>query len=66
MKPTKILYVDDEAMALKYFERLVSPMAPVLTATSVEAGRALGSRERADRPHRVNLDIECPGQKDGL
>jgi len=37
----KILYVDDEAMALKYFERLVSPLAPVLTATSVAEGRAL-------------------------
>jgi two-component system probable response regulator PhcQ len=37
----KILYVDDEAMALKYFERLVSPLAPVLTATSVDEGRAL-------------------------
>jgi two-component system probable response regulator PhcQ len=37
----KILFVDDEAMALKYFERLVSPLAPVLTATSVADGRAL-------------------------
>lgn len=41
MKPDKILFVDDEPMALKYFERLVSPMAPVLTALSVEQGRAL-------------------------
>jgi two-component system probable response regulator PhcQ len=41
VKPEKILYVDDEAMALKYFERLVSPLAPVLTATSVEEGRAM-------------------------
>lgn len=39
--PEKILYVDDEAMALKYFERLVSPLAPVLTASSVEAGKAM-------------------------
>ena len=38
MSPDKILYVDDEPMALKYFERLVSPLAPVITATSVEAG----------------------------
>lgn len=37
----KILYVDDEAMALKYFERLVSPLAPVITATSVEEGREM-------------------------
>jgi two-component system probable response regulator PhcQ len=41
VKPVKILYVDDEAMALKYFERLVSPMAPVLTAISVEEGKAV-------------------------
>ncbi|KQP12220.1 response regulator [Pseudorhodoferax sp. Leaf267] len=40
-RPEKILYVDDEAMALKYFERLVSPLAPVLTASSVEAGKAV-------------------------
>ncbi len=40
-KPDTILYVDDEAMALKYFERLVSPLAPVLTASSVEAGKAV-------------------------
>jgi len=41
MKPEKILYVDDETMALKYFERLVGPLAPVLTAGSVEEGRAM-------------------------
>jgi len=41
MKPDKILYVDDESMALKYFERLVGPMAPVLTAQSVEEGKVL-------------------------
>ena len=41
MRPDKILYVDDEPMALKYFERLVSPIAPVLTALSVEEGRAI-------------------------
>ncbi len=37
-RPEKILYVDDEAMALKYFERLVKPFAPVITALSVEEG----------------------------
>lgn len=41
MNPGKILYVDDEAMALKYFDRLISPMAPVLTALSVAEGKAL-------------------------
>lgn len=39
MTAAKILYVDDEAMALKYFERLVSPIAPVITAISVEDGK---------------------------
>jgi two-component system, probable response regulator PhcQ len=41
MSPGKILYVDDEPMALKYFERLVSPLAPVITALSVEQGKAV-------------------------
>ncbi|MDR3452140.1 MAG: response regulator [Rhodoferax sp.] len=41
MTAVKILYVDDEAMALKYFERLVSPIAPVLTAISVEEGKEM-------------------------
>ncbi|MEO6856030.1 MAG: response regulator [Rhodoferax sp.] len=41
MRPDKILYVDDEPMALKYFERLINPMAPVLTALSVEEGKAV-------------------------
>ena len=42
MTPAKtILYVDDEALSLKYFERLVGPMAPVMTASSVQEGRAV-------------------------
>ncbi|MEO7128445.1 MAG: response regulator [Rhodoferax sp.] len=41
MTAVNILYVDDEAMALKYFERLVGPIAPVLTAISVEAGKEM-------------------------
>ena len=41
MIPRSILYVDDEAMALKYFERLVSPLAPVITALSVAEGKAV-------------------------
>ena len=41
MIPNTILYVDDEAMALKYFERLVSPLAPVVTAASVAEGKAV-------------------------
>jgi two-component system, probable response regulator PhcQ len=33
-----ILYVDDESMALKYFERLVGAQYTVMTAESVDAG----------------------------
>ncbi|NRR32293.1 response regulator [Oxalobacteraceae bacterium] len=36
-----ILYVDDEANALKYFQRAISPLAPVITAESVEEGKRL-------------------------
>lgn len=62
MKPTKILYVDDEAMALKYFERLVSPLAPVLTADSVEAGRAMLREHGADIAVLV-CDQRMPGEQ---
>ena len=62
MKPTKILYVDDEAMALKYFERLVSPLAPVLTANSVEAGRAVLREHGADIAVLV-CDQRMPGEQ---
>jgi two-component system, probable response regulator PhcQ len=61
MTPTKILYVDDEAMALKYFERLVSPLAPVLTASSVEEGRAVLLAHGADVAVLV-CDQRMPGE----
>jgi two-component system probable response regulator PhcQ len=61
MKPTKILYVDDEAMALKYFDRLVSPLAPVLTANSVEAGRAVLREHGADIAVLI-CDQRMPGE----
>lgn len=38
MTQATILYVDDEAMALKYFDRLISPNYRVLTALSVAEG----------------------------
>jgi two-component system probable response regulator PhcQ len=38
MTPATILYVDDEVMALKYFDRLISPNYRVLTAISVAEG----------------------------
>jgi len=36
-----ILFVDDEATALKYFERAIGSLAPVVTATSVEEGKKM-------------------------
>lgn len=62
MKPTKILYVDDEAMALKYFERLVGPLAPVLTAGSVEEGRAM-LRDHGDEIAVLVCDQRMPGER---
>jgi two-component system probable response regulator PhcQ len=41
MNPKKLLYVDDETLALKYFERLIGELVPVLTADSVESGIAV-------------------------
>ena len=61
MKPVKILYVDDEAMALKYFERLVGPLAPVLTASSVEEGRAMLAEHGAEVAVLV-CDQRMPGE----
>ena len=60
MKPDKILYVDDEAMALKYFERLVSPMAPVITALSVAEGKVLLD-QRAGEIAVLVSDQRMPG-----
>jgi two-component system, probable response regulator PhcQ len=60
MKPSKILYVDDEALALKYFERLVSPLAPVLTAGSVEEGKAVLQAHGAEIAVLVS-DQRMPG-----
>ena len=61
MTPVKILYVDDEAMALKYFERLVSPLAPVITAGSVEEGRAMLKAHGAEVAVLV-CDQRMPGE----
>ncbi len=62
MKPDKILFVDDEAMALKYFERLVSPLAPVLTAGSVEEGKAVLRAHGAEIAVLVS-DQRMPGER---
>lgn len=37
-KPLKILYVDDESLALKYFRQIVEVEFPVITAQSAEEG----------------------------
>ena len=60
MSPHKILFVDDESMALKYFERLVSPLAPVITAASVEQGKAV-LRERGGEIAVLVSDQRMPG-----
>lgn len=60
MTPEKILYVDDEAMALKYFERLVTPLAPVLTALSVEEGKEI-LRTRGNEIAVLVSDQRMPG-----
>jgi two-component system probable response regulator PhcQ len=62
MKPEKILYVDDEAMALKYFERLVAPLAPVLTASSVEEGRVMLKAHGSEIAVLV-CDQRMPGER---
>ena len=36
-----IIFVDDEATAVKYFQRAIGSLAPVLTGGSVEEGKAL-------------------------
>lgn len=62
MKPDKILFVDDEAMALKYFERLVGPLAPVITAPSVEEGKAILRARGAEIAVLVS-DQRMPGER---
>jgi two-component system, probable response regulator PhcQ len=60
MIPQYILYVDDEAMALKYFERLVSPLAPVITASSVAEGKSVLDQRGAEIAVLVS-DQRMPG-----
>jgi two-component system probable response regulator PhcQ len=62
MIPAKILYVDDEAMALKYFAHLISPLAPVLTAISVAEGKAMLDEHGADIAVLVS-DQRMPGAR---
>ena len=39
--PPAILFVDDEAQAVKYFQRAIGQLAPVVTGGSVEEGKAM-------------------------
>jgi two-component system probable response regulator PhcQ len=55
-----ILYVDDEPNALKYFERAIGALAPVLTAGSVEEGRRVLD-ENAGRIAVLVSDQRMPG-----
>jgi two-component system probable response regulator PhcQ len=55
-----ILFVDDEANAVKYFQRAIGALAPVLTAGSVEEGRAVLDAN-ADRIAVLVSDQRMPG-----
>jgi two-component system probable response regulator PhcQ len=55
-----ILYVDDEATALKYFQRALGSMAPVITAESVEEGKRILD-EQADSIAVLVSDQRMPG-----
>lgn len=55
-----ILYVDDETTSLKYFQRALEPLAPVLTADCVEAGIGLLDAN-ADRIAVLVSDQRMPG-----
>ncbi|MFN7309552.1 MAG: response regulator, partial [bacterium] len=62
MTPRTILSVDDEALALKYFSRLIEPLAPVLTSTSVAEGQALLAQHAA-RIAVLVTDQRMPGAR---
>jgi len=55
-----ILYVDDEATALKYFQRALGSLAPVYVAESVEEGKRMLD-EHADEIAVLVSDQRMPG-----
>jgi len=63
-QPTKnvpaILYVDDEAQALKYFQRALGSLAPVYVAESVEEGKRMLD-QHADEIAVLVSDQRMPG-----
>ncbi|MET3244337.1 two-component system probable response regulator PhcQ [Burkholderia sp. OAS925] len=58
--PPAILFVDDEATALKYFERAIGAIAPVVTGASVEDGKAMLDAHAASLAVLVS-DQRMPG-----
>lgn len=57
----QILFVDDEVTAVKYFQRAVGTLAPVIVATSVEEGKKVVDAH-ADTLMVVISDQRMPGQ----
>lgn len=55
-----ILFVDDEANAVKYFQRAIDSLAPVITASSVEEGKRILD-EHADTLAVLVSDQRMPG-----
>jgi two-component system probable response regulator PhcQ len=59
--PPAILFVDDEATAVKYFQRAIGQLAPVVTGGSVEEGKALLDAH-ADSLAVLVSDQRMPGE----
>ncbi|WP_206956055.1 response regulator [Trinickia acidisoli] len=60
-KPPMILFIDDEATAVKYFQRAIGNLAPVLAGGSVEEGKALLDAH-SDRVAVLVSDQRMPGE----
>ncbi|WP_322011811.1 response regulator [Paraburkholderia sp. J12] len=56
-----IIFVDDEATAVKYFQRAIGSLAPVFTGGSVEEGKALLDAH-GDRVGVLVSDQRMPGE----
>jgi two-component system probable response regulator PhcQ len=56
-----ILFVDDEATAVKYFQRAIGALAPVVTAGSVEEGKRMLDKH-ADTITVLVSDQRMPGE----
>lgn len=56
-----ILFVDDEASAVKYFQRAIGALAPVITAGSAEEGKRMLDQHAATL-HVLVSDQRMPGE----